>query len=229
MEELAAASFRAYRALVYETPDFERYFWESTVISEIAQLNIGSRPSSRKKTTAIEDLRAIPWVFSWSQCRLMLPGWFGVGSACRAYLAAHGAAGLALLQRMAGEWGFFRTLLANMDMLLAKTDIALAERYAGLVQDAALREAIFARLREEWQATLDALRTITGQRELLESNPLLKRSMRNRYPYLDPLNHLQVELLRRYRSGPPWSDDPRVQSGIHLTINGVAAGLRNSG
>ena len=229
MEELAAASFRAYRALVYETPGFERYFWESTVISEIAQLNIGSRPSSRKKTTSIEDLRAIPWVFSWSQCRLMLPGWFGVGSACRAYLAAHGDDGLALLQRMAREWGFFRTILANMDMLLAKTDIALAERYAGLVQDAALRAAIFARLKEEWQATLDALRAITGQRELLESNPLLKRSMHNRYPYLDPLNHLQVELLRRYRSGPPWSDDARVQSGIHLTINGVAAGLRNSG
>ena len=229
MAELAETAFAAYRALVYETPDFERYFWESTVISEISQLNIGSRPASRKKTTAIEDLRAIPWVFSWSQCRLMLPGWYGFGSAYRAFLEKNGDGALALLQQMHREWGFFRTMLANMDMLLAKTDIALAERYAGLVQDAALRKAIFSRIKAEWQATVEALLAITGQAELLDSNPLLKRSMRNRYPYLDPLNHLQVELLRRYRSGAPWSDDPRVKSGIHLTINGVAAGLRNSG
>jgi phosphoenolpyruvate carboxylase len=229
MAELADSAFSAYRALVYETPDFERYFWESTVISEISQLNIGSRPSSRKKTTAIEDLRAIPWVFSWSQCRLMLPGWYGFGSAYNAYQEKHGGQGLPLLQRMVREWGFFRTLLANMDMLLAKTDIAIAERYAGLVQDAALRETIFLRIRQELQATIAALLAITGQEVLLENNPLLKRSLRNRYPYLDPLNHLQVELLRRYRSGPPWSDDQRVRSGIHLTINGVATGLRNSG
>jgi phosphoenolpyruvate carboxylase len=229
MAELADHAFKAYRALVYETPDFERYFWESTVIGEISRLNIGSRPASRKKTTAIEDLRAIPWVFSWSQCRLMLPGWYGFGSAYQAYIEQHGDAGLPLLRGMHRDWGFFRTMLANMDMLLAKTDIALAERYAGLVQDAALRAAIFGRIKAEWQATRDALLAITGQDALLEANPLLKRSMQNRYPYLDPLNHLQVELLRRYRSGAPWSDDPRVQSGIHLTINGIAAGLRNSG
>jgi phosphoenolpyruvate carboxylase len=229
MAELADSAFQAYRALVYETPDFERYFWESTVISEISQLNIGSRPASRKKTTAIEDLRAIPWVFSWSQCRLMLPGWYGFGSAFNAYQEKRAGKGLPLLQRMYREWGFFRTMLANMDMLLAKTDIAIAERYAGLVQDAALREAIFLRIKQELQATITALLAITGQASLLESNPLLKRSLRNRYPYLDPLNHLQVELLQRYRAGPPWSDDKRVRSGIHLTINGVAAGLRNSG
>ena len=229
MAELAEHAFQAYRALVYETPEFERYFWESTVISEISQLNIGSRPASRKKTTAIEDLRAIPWVFSWSQCRLMLPGWYGFGAAYQAFVAKHGTTGKALLQRMHNEWGFFRTMLSNMDMLLAKTDIVLAERYAGLVEDIALREAIFPRLKAEWQGTIDALRAITGQRELLEGNPLLLRAMQNRYPYLDPLNHLQIELLRRHRSGPPWSDDERVQSGIHLTINGVAAGLRNSG
>jgi len=229
MAELADSAFRAYRALVYETPDFERYFWESTVISEISQLNIGSRPASRKKTTAIEDLRAIPWVFSWSQCRLMLPGWYGFGSAFNAYQEKRGGKGLPLLQRMVREWGFFRTLLANMEMLLAKTDVALAERYAGLVQDAALRDTIFLRIKQELQDTIAALLAITGQTALLENNPLLRRSLRNRYPYLDPLNHLQVELLRRYRSGPPWSDDKRVRSGIHLTINGVAAGLRNSG
>jgi len=229
MAELADTAFAAYRALVYETPGFEQYFWESTVISEIAQLNIGSRPASRKQTTAIEALRAIPWVFSWSQCRLMLPGWYGFGSAYDAFIEARGADGLKLLRHMAHEWGFFRAMLSNMDMLLAKTDIALAERYAGLVRDAELRAAIFDRIQAEWRATVAALLAITEQRELLESNPLLKRSMTNRYPYLDPLNHLQVELLRRYRSGAPWSEDDRVKSGIHLTINGVAAGLRNSG
>jgi phosphoenolpyruvate carboxylase len=229
MAELADAAFAAYRALVYETPGFERYFRESTVIGEISQLNIGSRPASRSKTASIQDLRAIPWVFSWSQCRLMLPGWYGFGSAFAAYQEKRGGKGLPLLQRMVREWGFFRTMLSNMDMLLAKTDIAIAERYAGLVQDEALRAAIFPRIEAELEATIAALMAITGQQTLLEGNPLLKRSLRNRSPYLDPLNHLQVELLRRYRSGPPWSEDERVRRGIHLTINGIAAGLRNSG
>ncbi|MCX8086882.1 MAG: phosphoenolpyruvate carboxylase [Rhodocyclaceae bacterium] len=227
MAELAAHAYTAYRALVYETPGFEDYFWESTVIGEIAQLNIGSRPASRKKTRAIEDLRAIPWVFSWSQCRLMLPGWYGFGTAYQAYQEKRQGKGLPLLQRMYREWGFFRTMLANMDMLLAKTDIGLAERYASLVRDEALRTAIFGRIKAEWQATVAALLAITGQRELLDGNPLLKRSLANRRPYLDPLNHLQIELLHRYRAGQ--SGDARVQNGIHLTINGVAAGLRNSG
>ena len=226
MEELSATAFAAYRRMVYETPGFERYFWESTVIAEIAALNIGSRPASRKKTTAIEDLRAIPWVFSWAQCRLMLPGWFGFGAAVAAWRERHGAAGMALLAEMNREWGFFRTLLSNMDMVLGKSDIAIAERYSQLVTDENLRNAIFPHLKAEWQAAIDGLLAITGQRELLDGNPLLKRSIRNRFPYLDPLNHIQVELLRRHRAG---ETDDRVQRGIHLTINGVAAGLRNSG
>jgi phosphoenolpyruvate carboxylase len=226
MDALSATAFKAYRGMVYETPGFERYFWESTVISEIAALNIGSRPASRKKTTAIEDLRAIPWVFSWAQCRLMLPGWFGFGAAVAAWKAERGEAGMALLAEMNREWGFFRTLLSNMDMVLAKSDIAIAERYAQLVKDEALRDAIFPKLKEEWQAAIAALLEITGQTGLLADNPLLKRSIRNRFPYLDPLNHLQVELLRRHRAG---AADETVKRGIHLTINGVAAGLRNSG
>ena len=226
MEELSGYAFAAYRALVYETPEFEQYFWESTVISEIAALNIGSRPASRKKTTAIEDLRAIPWVFSWAQCRLMLPGWYGFGAAVAAFRQARGADGMALLAEMNREWGFFRTLLSNMDMVLAKTDVAIAERYAQLVKDATLRDAIFPRLKGELESSIAALLEITGQQELLDGNPLLKRSIRNRFPYLDPLNHLQIELLRRYRAG---DTDERVQRGLHLTINGVAAGLRNSG
>ena len=226
MEELSATAFDAYRRMVYETPGFERYFWESTVIAEIAALNIGNRPASRKKSTSIEDLRAIPWVFSWAQCRLMLPGWFGFGAAVGAWREKHGAGGMALLTEMNREWGFFRALLSNMDMVLGKSDIAIAERYSLLVRDEALREAIFPRLKAEWQASIDALLAITGKAELLDLNPLLKRSIRNRFPYLDPLNHIQIELLRRHRAG---ETDDRVQRGIHLTINGVAAGLRNSG
>jgi len=226
MEELSATAFAAYRKMVYETPGFEAYFWESTVIAEIAALNIGSRPASRKKTTAIEDLRAIPWVFSWAQCRLMLPGWFGFGSAVAAWREKHGAAGMALLAEMHRDWGFFRALLSNMDMVLGKSDIAIAERYSLLVKDEALRGTIFPCLKAEWQASIAALLAITGEKELLDLNPLLKRSIRNRFPYLDPVNHVQIELLRRHRAG---ETDERVQRGIHLTINGVAAGLRNSG
>ncbi len=226
MDELSDAAFKAYRNLVYETDGFERYFWESTVISEIAALNIGSRPASRKKSTAIEDLRAIPWVFSWAQCRLMLPGWYGFGSAVQAYIAKHGEAGMARLSAMHKEWSFFATLLSNMDMVLAKSDIAIASRYADLVKDGALREAIFPRIEKEHADTLAALLTITGQQALLDANPLLKRSIHNRFPYLDPLNHVQVELLHRYRDG---HQDERVRRGILLSINGVAAGLRNSG
>jgi len=226
MEELSASAFAAYRRMVYETPGFEAYFWESTVIAEIAALNIGSRPASRKKTTAIEDLRAIPWVFSWAQCRLMLPGWFGFGAAVAAWQEKHGDAGMALLAEMHREWGFFRALLSNMDMVLGKSDIVIAERYSRLVKDEALRQTIFPRIKAEWQASIAALLAITGEKELLALNPLLKRSIRNRFPYLDPVNHIQIELLRRHRAG---ETDERVQRGIHLTINGVAAGLRNSG
>jgi phosphoenolpyruvate carboxylase len=226
METLSAAAFRAYRALVYETEGFERYFRESTVIGEIANLNIGSRPASRSKQQRIEDLRAIPWVFSWAQCRLMLPGWYGFGSAVRSWTEARPNDGMAILQAMHREWPFFRSTLSNMDMVLAKSDIAIASRYAELVTDATLRETVFSRLREEWKASIEALLAITGQRELLESNPLLARSIRNRFPYIDPLNHVQIELLRRHRSGDP---TPSVVQGIHLSINGIAAGLRNSG
>jgi phosphoenolpyruvate carboxylase len=227
MQALSDHAFAAYRALVYETPGFEQYFWESTVISEIAELNIGSRPASRKKSTAIEDLRAIPWVFSWAQCRLMLPGWYGFGAAVQAFLAERGEAeGMALLQAMYKEWPFFATQLSNMDMVLAKSDIAIASRYAALVHDERLREAIFGRIRAEHGASVAALLGIAGQEELLDANPLLKRSIRNRFPYLDPLNHVQVEMLHRYREG---HQDERIRRGIHISINGIAAGLRNSG
>jgi phosphoenolpyruvate carboxylase len=223
---LSAAAYRAYRDLVYGTEGFEIFFREATVIGEIARLNIGSRPASRTASSRIDDLRAIPWVFSWSQCRLMLPGWYGFGTAVAHWVEAHPTDGMARLRAMYRDWPFFRTLLSNMDMVLAKSDIAIASRYVELVEDAALRAAIFARLRAEWQASVDALLAIMDQRSLLESNPLLARSIRNRFPYLDPLNHMQVELLKRYRAG---DTSENVVAGIQLTINGLAAGLRNSG
>jgi phosphoenolpyruvate carboxylase len=226
MDRLSTEALAAYRSLVYETDGFETYFWESTVISEIAGLNIGSRPASRKKSRSIEDLRAIPWVFSWAQCRLMLPGWYGFGTAVERFIADAPAERLALLRTMYKEWPFFTTLLSNMDMVLAKSDIAIAGRYAALVADAGLRERIFGRISAEHARTVAILKQIMEQDELLDGNPQMQRSLRNRLPYIDPLNHLQVELLRRYRAGV---DDDATRNGLHMSINGISAGLRNSG
>ncbi len=228
---LSQASMAAYRALVYETPGFTDYFFSATPIREIAELNIGSRPASRKPSQKIEDLRAIPWGFSWGQCRLTLPGWYGFGSAIEQFLnqggspASHKDA-LGLLRKMYRQWPFFRTLLSNMDMVLAKSDLALASRYAELVSDARLRKKIFSAIEAEWHRTAEALTLITGEKQRLAGNAALQRSIRHRFPYIDPLHHLQVELVRRYRAG---QTDQRVQTGIHISINGIAAGLRNTG
>ncbi len=232
--EISAASMTAYRKLVYETPGFTDYFFSATPIREIAGLNIGSRPASRKATRAIEDLRAIPWGFSWGQCRVALPGWCGFGSAIETYLNAQGdakrEARLAVLQKMFKQWPFFRTLLSNLDMVMAKSDLGIAARYVELVEDKKLGKRIFGAIEAEWQRTHSALTLITGEASRLASNPSLARSIEHRFPYLDPLNHLQVELMRRYRQLK--EDDPvneRLQRGIHISINGVAAGLRNTG
>ncbi len=229
--ELSQASMAAYRALVYETPGFNEYFFSATPIREIAELNIGSRPASRKASQKIEDLRAIPWGFSWGQCRLTLPGWYGFGAAVEQWLNQGGTPAsrkeaLSLLQKMYRQWPFFRTLLSNMDMVLAKSDLALASRYAELVSDARLRKKIFTAIEAEWHRTAEALTLITGEKQRLAGNAALQRSIRHRFPYIDPLHHLQVELVRRYRAGQA---DQRMQTGIHISINGIAAGLRNTG
>lgn len=226
MEFLSARALQVYRELVYETPGFERFFREATPIAELAELQIGSRPASRKNTLQIKELRAIPWVFSWSLSRLMLPGWYGFGSAVQALIARDGGQALALLAAMHRRWPFVQTLLSNMDMVLAKGDPGIAASYAELVSDADLRQRIFGRIQAEWQLTVRHLLAITGQRELLQNNPMLARSLRNRSPYIDPLNHLQVALLRRLRAG---ENDEVCRRAVLLTINGVAAGLRNSG
>jgi phosphoenolpyruvate carboxylase len=223
-QTLSNESMRAYRALVYETEGFSDYFFSATPIREIAQLNIGSRPASRKANQAIEDLRAIPWSFSWGQCRMSLPGWYGFGSAAMGL--CKDKAMLAQLRAMYKDWPFFRTLLSNLDMVLAKSDLALAAHYAQLVPNKKLRNKIFSAMQSEWLRTTEALNLITGEKKRLAGNPTLARSIEHRFPYIDPLHHLQVELMRRYRSGKA---DDRVKLGIHLSINGIAAGLRNTG
>ncbi|MEO6409151.1 MAG: phosphoenolpyruvate carboxylase [Burkholderiaceae bacterium] len=265
-DALSSASMAAYRKLVYETPGFTDYFFSATPIREIAELNIGSRPAVRPKdgkaVPAIEDLRAIPWGFSWGQCRVALPGWYGFGSAVESLLKRDGDgkgagkgsgkdsgrtngngsgsgsgndnrdATLTLLRRMYREWPFFRTLLSNLDMVLAKSDLGIASRYVDLVEDRALGKRIFKMIETEWQRTNEMLSAITGEPDRLASNPSLARSIEHRFPYLDPLNHLQVELMRRYRrrgNAPVDPGEERIRRGIHISINGVAAGLRNTG
>ena len=221
MDALAGEAMRAYRALVYETPGFVDYFFAATPISEIADLNIGSRPTSRQAKRSIEGLRAIPWVFSWSQSRALLPGWYGFGSA-----VSRSGASVDQLRELHQTWPFFSSTLANMEMVLAKGDMAIAGRYADLVEDRALAGHVFGEIRAEWDRTHEALLEITGQGALLQNSPDLAAVIRSRLPYIDPLNHLQIELIRRRRRG---EDTEAVRDGVHLTINGIAAGLRNTG
>src|SRR5271165_4263805 len=225
LDELADRAQRAYTELVHDTPGFVDYFLQSTPVSEIGSMNVGSRPTSRKATSSIADLRAIPWVMAWSQSRVMLPGWYGTGSAVESWIA-DGDGRVEALRDLYQRWPFFQTVLPNMAQVLAKTDLGLAARYAELVQDEALRRRVFDKLAAEHQRSINAHKLITGQDNLLADNPALARSVFNRFPYLEPLNHLQVELLRRYRSG---DDDELVQRGILLTMNGLASALRNSG
>jgi len=271
MDEMAALSLGHYRSLVYHTPGFVQLFREMTPINEIATLNIGSRPASRTQSDRIEDLRAIPWVFSWSQCRVMLPGWYGTGTAFAEWVGSSPDRA-ALLVRMAREWPFFRSVMSNMGMVLAKTDLGIAARYRDLASDDGLAHRVFDQITAEHTLCLDWLQRITGGGPLAD-NPTLARSISDRFPYLDPLNHLQLDLLRRYRADaakagddpvnandanandadPNYADpngtDPNdfnandtnangtnandtsqlISRAIQLTINGLAAGLRNSG
>ncbi|MDT5222303.1 MAG: phosphoenolpyruvate carboxylase [Mycobacterium sp.] len=229
MGEIASLAQRAYAELVHHTPGFVEYFLASTPVSEIGSLNIGSRPTSRKPTSSIADLRAIPWVLAWSQSRVMLPGWYGTGSAFEKWIAAGPESEedrLAVLHELYERWPFFRSVLSNMAQVMAKSDLGLAARYAELVDDESLRRRVFDKIVDEHQRTIAMYKRITGEEDLLADNAALARSVFNRFPYLEPLNHLQVELLRRYRSG---EDDELVQRGILLTMNGLASALRNSG
>jgi phosphoenolpyruvate carboxylase len=231
LDDLADRAQRAYRALVHETPGFVEWFRAATPIGELSELNIGSRPASRKAGDSIADLRAIPWVFSWSQARIMLPGWYGTGAALDEWVQGGGRAEetadrLARLRDLHRRWPFFRTVLSNMGMVLAKTDLGLAAHYAELVPDEQLRARVFEPIVAEHERCVRMLLAITGDDRLLADNPSLARSIRNRFPYLEPLHHLQVEMLRRRRDG---DDDELTRRNIQLTINGIATALRNSG
>jgi phosphoenolpyruvate carboxylase len=219
MENLSAQAFRAYRSLVYETEGFATFFRQMTPLVEISALKIGSRPASRSNSQRIEDLRAIPWVFSWAQARVMLPGWYGVGEALR-------SADKGLLREMLDAWPFFRATVDNLEMVLSKSDMGIAARYASLVEDRSLADHLFGRIRDAWSATCESLLAVTQQSRLLEKHPALDDSIRLRLPYIEPLNLLQVELLKRHRAG---EKDPRVREGIQLSINAIATALRNSG
>ncbi|QNG18889.1 phosphoenolpyruvate carboxylase [Rhodococcus triatomae] len=225
MDELALLARAAYSELVHDTPGFVRYFEMSTPVAEIGALNIGSRPVSRKQTTSISDLRAIPWVLAWSQSRVMLPGFYGTGSAFEQWVDGD-VERLAVLSRLYEKWPFFRTVLSNLAMVMAKSDMGLAARYAELVPDEALRTRVFGMISAEHERTVRMYTAITGNDTLFADNPALERSVHNRFPYLEPLNLLQIELLRRFRGG---DDTDRVRRGIQLTMNGLATALRNSG
>ena len=225
LDELAALARTAYSELVHDTPGFVQYFEASTPVAEIGALNIGSRPASRKQTKAISDLRAIPWVLSWSQSRVMLPGWYGTGAAFERWIDGDDAR-LATLTALYEKWPFFRTVLSNMAMVMSKSDLGLAARYADLVPDAELRDRVFGMITDEHERTIRMYKAITGNENLFADNSGLERSVHNRFPYLEPLNHLQVELIRRYRSG---DESDQVRRGIQLTMNGLATALRNSG
>jgi phosphoenolpyruvate carboxylase len=224
LDELSATAFVYYREHILQNADVVTYFEQSTPVAELEQAKIGSRPSRRNASTKLTDLRAIPWVFGWTQSRLLMPAWFGVGYALSEFLDRPGA--LALLQTMAREFPLFIDLLRNVELALGKVDLATARLYASLVEDAALRERIFALMEAEFHRTVNALLAVTGQKELLETNPVLARSIRLRNPYVDPMHLIQVDMLRRKRAG---EQTPEVNRAIAATISGIAAGLRNTG
>ena len=227
---LSAISMSSYRELVYETEGFSEYFSSATPIQEIATLNLGSRPSARKQGMAIEDLRAIPWGFSWAQCRLTLPGWYGLGSGVTELLQQSNVdkklAVTTLLKRMYAEWPFFNTLISNIDMAMSKSDLSISAIYSELVEDPKLREHIFSMIKAEWNKTTQALELITGNKRRLANAPQLADSIKRRMPHIYPLHRLQVELIKKSRQGIA---DESTQRGIHIAINGIAAGLRNTG
>jgi phosphoenolpyruvate carboxylase len=226
LDRLAPAAYRHYRSLVYETPDFLTYFRQATPIEEMAHFKIGSRPARRGSSTALEQLRAIPWVFSWMQCRHALPGWYGLGSAVEEFLVESPGA-LATLQEMYRRWPFWQTLIDNAQMILAKADMSIARLYADLVDDRALADRIYGRIAAEYARAVDVVCKITGQAALLERMPILEHSIQRRNPYVDPLSFIQLVLLKRLRSG----EGPREEllTAVLESINGIASGLKNTG
>ncbi len=227
LAELAASSRDFYRQLVYETPAFLRYFWQATPIDLIERLRLGSRPSRRFGSAELRDLRAIPWVFAWTQSRHFLPSWYGLGYALEKFIAGHGPDGVRLLRQMYQGWPYFAVLLNNAEMSLAKTDLYIAGRYATLVHPASVREAIFRRIEEEYNRSVRTVLEASGSSHLLARQPVLAESIRLRNPYVDPLNFLQIRFLRNWRrSGRA---EPAVLHLLQVTVGGVAFGMKSTG
>lgn len=228
MSVLAKTSQRKYSELMHEDPGFIEYFTSSTPLAEIGALNIGSRPSSRKQTKTISDLRAIPWVLSWSQSRVMLPGWYGMGTALADWIGDGEDSGRKLdqLRDLHNNWPFFKSVLSNMAQVMSKVELKLAEMYSHLVEDREVAERIYGAIREEYELTRTMYQKITGFEGLLDDNPRLDRSVRSRFPYLLPLNVIQIAMLRKFRAG---DEDRLVGQNIRLTMNGLSTALRNSG
>ncbi|MGX7111836.1 phosphoenolpyruvate carboxylase [Gemella cuniculi] len=224
MDEIVEDSYKAYRKLVFENEEFYNYFFEATPIKEVSSLNIGSRPASRKKITDIGGLRAIPWVFSWSQSRIMLPGWYGVGTAFSNYINKD-EKNLEILQQIYKGWAFFRSLLSNVDMVMSKSDMEIAKEYAKLCKNENTQK-VYEEICKEWNLTKEVVLKISGHSEFLEDNPYLTKSLDNRLQYFNALNYLQIELIKRAREGELLESQVNT---IHITINGIATGLRNSG
>jgi phosphoenolpyruvate carboxylase len=225
MEEMSADAYAFYRARIADDPDVLAYFQQATPVAELEHARIGSRPARRGESRGLDDLRAIPWVFGWMQSRHVLPAWFGVGHALERF-AARGEAGERLLREMMRDFPLFEDLIRNVEMGMAKADLPIARRYAGLVADTALRDRVFGMIAEEFARTRRAVLRVTGQRRLLDDNPVLARSIRLRNPYVDPMSLIQVELLRRKRAG---EESDELNYALAATINGISAGLRNTG
>jgi phosphoenolpyruvate carboxylase len=229
METMSAAGFAAYRALVHDDPEFLTFWREATPIEEIGKLKLGSRPTYRKATKSVSDLRAIPWVFSWMQSRFNFPGWFGLGTALDSILK-DSARGRTQLRQMHQQWPFFQSLIDNAQLTLRKADMGIASLYAGLVVDSRIRKRVLNILRKEFQRTEAAILAVTGERVLLANEPVLRKSVELRNPYIDPLNFLQVEMLRRLRRkklSPP--EAAEISAVVELTISGISGGLKNTG
>jgi phosphoenolpyruvate carboxylase len=224
LNELSEISFAYYRENILNNREVVTYFEQSTPVGELEEAKIGSRPARRKASTNISDLRAIPWVFGWTQSRILVPAWFGVGHAVTEYLKRPGA--LELFREMAHEFPLFIDLVRNVEMALAKVDLGTARLYSSLVPDVSLRDRVYAMLEEEFHRSVEAVLAITGQQQILEGNQVLARSIRLRNPYVDPMHLIQVDMLRRKRSG---ENTPEVNRAIAATISGIAAGLRNTG
>jgi phosphoenolpyruvate carboxylase len=252
METIAAIGRSTYRGMIYEQPEFLPYFRAATPINEISRLRIGSRPASRRKSDRIEDLRAIPWVFSWMQSRHTLPGWFGLGSGLVAVAEGRDASedearesrsaesahapppspslpSLHLLRQMYREWPFFKTLLDNAQLIIAKADMGIARRYAELVDDQGLAERVFSAIRAEYELTSRLVCEVGEVADILDAQPVLQKAIRQRNPYVDPLSYIQIDLLRRLRTAPDADDQEALETAVLMSINGIAAGLKNTG